>query len=380
MTSSAPPRRDSRGFRIGRVLGVPVHISPSWLLLALVVTVAYGRIAARNVPTLSPTGAYGVGFAFVVLLLLSVFLHELGHAVTSQRLGIPVRAMTLWLLGGYTEMERDSPSPRTEFLVAAAGPAVSLVLGVAGVAAVFAFEPATVGRELAVQTALSNLSVGIFNLLPGLPLDGGRLLRAGVWAATADRHRGTAVAGWAGRVVAVLVVVAALGLGLVTGTLLSLSLVFTVLVAVFLWTGATQALRAGQVAARFGLLHAGSLARPALPVPGDVPLAEALRRAADLGARALVVVDVAGSPVGVVTEAAVAATPVERRPWVPVQSVARTLEPGLFVQAGSSGEELVDAVRATPASEYVVLDGGRVVGVLSTADVMQRLEPGRVAR
>jgi len=380
MTGTAAPSRDARGVRLGRVLGVPVYVSASWLLLALVVTLTYGQVAQRNVPTLSTAGAYAVGFAFVVLLLLSVLLHELGHAVASQRLGIPVRAMTLWLLGGYTEMERESPSPRTEFLVALAGPVVSLVLGAGAVVAVLAFEPATVAHELAVQTALSNLSVGIFNLLPGLPLDGGRLLRAGVWRATADRHRGTAVAGWAGRVVAVLVVLAALALGAAAGTFVSLSLVLTVLVALFLWNGATQALRAGQVAARFGLLHAGSLARPAIPVPADLPLSEALRRAADLGARALVVVDGAGRPVGVATEAAVAATPVERRAWVPVQSVARTLEPGLLVPAGLSGEELVRAVQDTPATEYLVVDGARVVGVLSTADVVQRLEPGRASR
>jgi Zn-dependent protease/CBS domain-containing protein len=371
--------RRQPGIRLGSILGVPVYLQASWFVFAVVIAATYAPVARSHVPDLGPGREYAVAGLLAVLLLISVFLHEMGHAVVSQRRGIRVRSMTLWMLGGYTEMEQESPSPATEFLVSVAGPLVSL--GVGGVAVLVAAvtEPATVGRELATQAALSNLLVGVFNLLPGLPLDGGRLLQAGVWRLTGNRFRGTAAAGWAGRVVAVLVVATAL-VPLLLGANVGFGVLFSVLVGLFLWSGATQALRAARLGSRFGLLHAAKLARPVVAVPGDTPLAEALRRADDIGARSVVVVDGDGRAAGILVEQAAAAVPEDRRPWVEVQSVSRTLTAGHVLSAELAGEALFDAVRRHPATEYLVVDrpaGGpeRVVGVLAAVDVAETLEP-----
>jgi Zn-dependent protease/CBS domain-containing protein len=377
--------RDPRGFRIGEVSGIPVFVSGWWLVLAAWVVIWYGGVVAESLPGVPSGVAYLVAAVFAVLLFGSVFLHELGHAVAARSQGIGVRSMTLWLLGGSTEMEREAPSPGKEFLIAVAGPAVNLVLGAVAVAAVLALPSGTVTEELALQLAFSNLIVGVFNLLPGLPMDGGRLLRAGVWKVTGDRFLGLTVAGWGGRVVAVGVAGFVLYSIQQGRTEFGLSVLLMLSAALFLWTGASQAIRSGRISGRFRLLDPGALAEPALLVDGDLPLSEALRRAGEADRRAIVVVDRELRPVGVVSAEAVAAVPDGRRPWVPVSSVARTLHAGLVLPAGLRGEDVVRAVQSAPATEYVVVDGdpssgGRIVGVLPAATIADTLEPRKSTR
>lgn len=243
---SRPARRP--GFQVGRVFGVPLYLNASILLLALLIIVLYGELAGQRLQ-LSPAGGYLVGAGFVVTLLGSVLAHELGHALTARHFGIGVRGITLELLGGYTEMDRDAPSPRVDLLVSLAGPAVSAVLGVAAVAAVLALPDRTVADQLAFQLAASNIIVALFNILPGLPLDGGRALRAVLWALTRDRHRATEVAGWTGRIVAVGTALAVVLLYAID-VLSLLALPLTALVALTLWHGAGQSIRLSRISRR----------------------------------------------------------------------------------------------------------------------------------
>jgi Zn-dependent protease len=376
--TSRPPRRP--GLTVGRVFGVPLHLDRSMVLLTLVVTVLYAEIV-RSQLAVSQLGGYLIGFGFVVSLLGSVLLHELGHALTARRYGIGVRGITLELLGGYTEMDRDAPSPRVDLLVSLAGPAVSAVLGAAAVAATLALPDGTVVNQLAFQVAASNVIVALFNILPGLPLDGGRALRAAVWALTRDRHRGTEVAGWVGRVVAagtaLLVVLFALRRDLAPSALPMVALML--LVAVTLWRGAGQSIRVARVSRRFPLIDLSRLARPVLGVPSGTPLAEAQRRR-DTGPQpgaALAVTDAAGRPVALVDPAAAAAVPPERRPWLAVDAVSRSLAGLPVLPVGLDGERVMETVQTHPGAQYVVTSGEDVVGVLHIADLAQLLEPKR---
>ncbi len=365
------------GVSVGRVLGVPVYLNASMLLLAVLVTVIYGEFVRREL-ALSQVTAYLVGFGFVVFLLGSVLLHELGHALTARRYGIGVRGITLELLGGYTEMDRDAPAPKIDLLVSLAGPAVSLLLGAAATLATLALPDRTLPNQLAFQLAVSNLIVAVFNMLPGLPLDGGRALRAAVWAASRDRHLGTEVAGWVGRVVALgtaaLVVVLAL-----IGLLTPFGMAFMLLVAFTLWQGAGQSIRLARMSRRFQLIDLARLARPVLRVPTGTPLAEAQRRGADGGRpdTALGVADSSGRLVALVDRRAAQAVPVERRPWVSVDTVARGIDGIQSIPLGLSGEQVVRIVQANPGVQYLVTAGEDVVGVLDVADLARLLEPPR---
>jgi Zn-dependent protease len=370
------------GIPVGRVLGVPVFLTVPWLVLGVLITVTYGRFVQYRHAELSAGLAYLTGFGMVLCLLISVLLHELGHALTARRFGIGVRGITLEMLGGYTEMERDAPSPKIELLVAMSGPAVSLVLGLLATAATLLVPDGTLLHEATFQLAFSNMVVAVFNALPGLPLDGGRALRAGVWAVSHDRHLGDRVAGWTGRVVAGVSCLVALFLYL--GQALTwLGLIITGMVALSLWTGATQAIRLGHMGRRLPMVNAGRLARPLFPVTTGTPLAEAQRRQREAAAAGTVsadggvmaVVDSAGRLLAVVNSEALAAVPEERRPWVAVDAVARSLDPSRVLPAELSGMDVIRAVQANPASEYVVTVGEDVIGVLRVADLMNVLEP-----
>jgi Zn-dependent protease len=359
---------------IARPFGVPVDVTPTWFLVAALITYGFAPTVESAVPGLGGW-RYAVSLAFALLLYDSVLVHELSHTVVALRAGLPVRRISLHLLGGVSEIERPAPTPGREAGIAAAGPAVSLVLAGLGFGVAELLEPQTVGRLLARALMISNLVVGVFNLLPGLPLDGGRVLSAAVWRVTGRRHTGTVAAAWLGRGVAVLVLLLPFALALGDqGRLDLVDVVWGALLGGFIWVGASQALQHAGVQERLPGLSARALTRRAIPVPADMPLSEAVRRAQEAGAQALVVVSTGGDPLGLVVEAAVQATPVERRPWVPVGDLSRRLEPGHVVPADLAGEELVHTMTRQPASEYLVVEAnGDIYGVLSTADVERAL-------
>ena len=227
---------------------------------------------------------------------------------------------------------------------------------------------------LLVLLALSNGVVAGFNLLPGLPLDGGRALRAGVWRLTQSRLTGTRVAAWGGRVVAILVAGSALLLDAGGGGWSVGTGVFWLALAAFIWIGATQSLRYAELQDRLPRVSMRRLVRPGVLVHADVPVAEALRRVWQAQARGLVVVDSADEPRAIVDEARIGAVPPERRPWVAVSEVARAIEPGMVLGVDLSGDGLLDALRDTPAHEYLVVHrDGSLAGILAAADLVAAL-------
>jgi Zn-dependent protease len=369
--SRGPTPRPPGTFKVGSIAGSPVLISSSWFLIAGLIAV----IAAPAVEEVEPgLGAfkYVGGLTLAVLLYLSVLVHEASHALVARHYNLPVSSITLHFFGGMTAIDSEPESPRQEFWISVVGPLSSL--GIAGLFYVLHFGTPDGLIGLAVTgVAWTNFLVGLINLVPGLPLDGGRVLKAAVWGISHDPYRGTIVAAWAGRVVALL----AFGWPLLTRTWTHapptvFDFVFAGVISMFLWSGATAALQYARVRSRLPHLVARDLARRTLTVPGDLPLSEAVRRAQEVQAGSIVTVTAAGHPIGVVNESALMSVPTERRAWVPVSSVARTLDDGLSLPVGIGGEDLIRAISARPAGEYLLLDlDGSIFGVLSTADVDQ---------
>jgi Zn-dependent protease len=364
-------RSDARlGIIIARPFGIPVFVSPYWFVVAAVLVVLYSSSSGLPGSVHGTVPRYLVAVAFVVLLYLSVLIHELSHCVVARAFRLPVRRILLYPLGGFSEIEQEPPTPGQEFLVSAAGPAMSLLLAALGFGVHELFNPPGIAGVLVDRLILANAVVGVFNLLPGLPLDGGRVLRAGLWKITGKSGYSTALAAWAGRVIAIVLALAVLvrpdsQIGLVNGYG-----IWLIAVAAFMWMSAGQALRSSRVRERLPTLQARALARRAIPIPSSLPLAEAIRRADLAQARALVVVDHDAKPIAIVNEGAVIATPEQRRPWIDAGSLARTLDPDMILSADLSGMDLIEAVRRAPASEYLLVEpSGQVYGVLSTADL-----------
>jgi Zn-dependent protease/CBS domain-containing protein len=365
-----PKQRGSRsaGFVVAKPFGIPVHVSPYWFIIAGVFIVIYANELSGSLQ--GTTTRYLVAAAFVVLLYVSVLIHELSHSLVARGYGLPVRRIVLWPLGGVSEIDREAPTPGREFAIAAAGPALSLVLGGIGWG-LYQVSYTGISGALIRQLVFANIIVGLFNLLPGLPLDGGRMLRAVIWWITKKPGAATIAAAWTGRVLALgLLAVPFFTGGLAGGD--AVSTLWVIVIAGFMWTGATQSIKATRFRERLPALQARRLARKAISVPASTPLAEAIRRADEAGARAIVVVDHENRPIAIVNESAVTATPEQRRPWIDVGAVSRTIDPSLVLNADIGGMALLDALRRAPATEYLLTEeSGEVYGVLAARDLDQ---------
>ncbi|MGW5325930.1 site-2 protease family protein [Streptomyces sp. NPDC004014] len=373
------PKEPGGGLLMGRPFGVPVYVAPSWFLVAALITWVFGGQLDRVLPELG-AARYLVSLFFAVAFYASVLVHELAHTVAAIRFKLPVRRIQLQFFGGVSEIEKEAETPGREFVLAFVGPLLSLVLAGLFYLAMKPVRPDSVPGVLLAGLMISNLIVAAFNLLPGLPLDGGRMLRAVVWKITGKPMSGTVAAAWVGRALAISVLVGLPvlnqsgafgggnrdvgGMDTVTDALLA------AILAAIIWTGAGNSLRMARLREHLPELKARALTRRAVPVETDTPLSEALRRANAAGARALVVVDAEGNPLSLVREAAIVGVPEHRRPWVAVSGLAQDLTDGMRVSAELAGEELLDTLRATPATEYLVVEEtGEIYGVLSAADV-----------
>lgn len=365
------PSAADGGLLLCRVAGVPVLLSTSWWVGAALIVLLYAPLVSRILPQAGPVASALIAAVFTVLLAVSVLLHELGHCLVALRLGLPVSRVRLFLLGGISEITRTPVKPAHEGLVAAAGPAVSVVLAAVTAVGWFAVAPHGAIWLLIAQTCVANLAVAVFNVLPGLPLDGGRMLRSLLWAVTGNRHTGTnwGVAG-AGVVAAGLLVYALIGL-LNAADDQWLRLAVCVFMAWFVVAGASAEHTAEQRRRKPARLSLAELKRPVLQLPAESPVGDALAAAAGRG---VVLVRADGLAVGLLDRGA-AERLAARSPQDPAERAAVPVEPDTILLDGESGEAVLERVRNVRAWQYLVVDDeGRPSGVLRREDVRNALK------
>ena len=359
------------GASLGTPFGIPLRLSGSWFLGAAIVTWLFAPSVERWL-AVEPPWSWVVAASFAVLLGLSVVAHEMAHAVAALRFGLKVTSMTIHVLGGVTTMESENRRPWVDFVIAAVGPLTSLVVAAVAFAGYQTAPDGTVFSYIAYQLTAANLIVGVFNLVPALPLDGGRLLRDVIWAVSGRERVGTVVAGWTGRAFAVVVALAAL-LPTFLGHPDLVWLVWGMVLAVFIWLEASRSLAGARTLQAAEAISAGSLMRPVIQLRHDTPLAVALNQLPDPGT-AILVCDSDGAVTGVVSPDAAAAVPDERRPWVPIASVAVSTSSRHRITPDTHGVELITALNDQPAPVHLVgSEDGTVYGVLVTADVQASL-------
>jgi Zn-dependent protease/CBS domain-containing protein len=363
-------------FRVGKIAGIDVLVRSSWLLVAFLIAILVAPQVEAEAPGLGAL-KYVAGVAFAVLLYLSVLVHEASHAIAARHYGLPVRSISIHFLGGATEIGAEAKTPRAEFVIAVVGPLTSLAVGLVSLG-LYQLLPGGLLQMAVRGLAFANLVVGVLNLVPGLPLDGGRVLRAAVWKLGKDPLRATVVAAWGGRVAAGLALCwplfqqEALGVPATLGDYLMAGVI-----GAFLWSGASASLVQARLRRRLPTLRARQLARRVIVVPESLSVAEAIRRAQEAEAGGIATQTGDERITGLVNEAALEAVPADRRPWLAVSQVSRAIEDGMRLPADSAGEQLVKAMTSTPASEYLLVepDGG-VYGILAASDVERAFAAG----
>jgi Zn-dependent protease/predicted transcriptional regulator len=355
-----------------RVVGIPVRVHVSWLviygLLAWSLSVGY---FPQVLPDL-PVRTYWVsGLIAALLLFVSVFLHELSHSVVARSRGLPVTAITLHVFGGVSQLEREPDDPAVEFWMAIAGPVTSFLLGgLAFAAAGLAADRPALAAVLR-YLALVNLVVGVFNLVPGFPLDGGRVLRAALWRARGDLQWATRVASRAGSFVGL----GLIGLGILRGlTGEFLGGLWLVLIGLFLRQAAESSYEQLVVGRALGPLAVRDvMTREVVHVSPDLPLAKAVD---DYFWRHHVtsfpVVD-GGRVVGILSVHRLSEVPQDRWPTTTVREVMLPLSDTLTAAPGDRVPEALDKLSRNGLGRLAVVDGGRLAGYLSLKDVMHVL-------
>lgn len=359
------------GIPLGRIVGIPVVLAWSWFIIAAFVVIVFGPQVADLYPGLG-IGAYGVALAYAVLLAVSVLIHELAHALSARRFGWPTTRIVLNLWGGHTQFENFAASPGRSLVVALAGPAANFVLALAGWGAILLLQPTGVTNLLANILVWANFLVAAFNVLPGLPLDGGRIVESAVWRATGSQEKGTVAAGWAGRLIAVGLIAVVVLVPLLTGSQPSpVTVIVAVVMGGFLWLGASSAIANAKMRLRLPEVSAGRLKQPAVGVLAGTSVQQVKRLLADRPGVDVVLTSPNGLPEAVVDRDALTAVPDSQAETTPANAVARALAPGAYVPEFAEGQELVQYLARLAGSEYAVTDRqGTVTGLLHQSVVI----------
>ncbi len=386
MSAGRPAPTSSYGWRIASVHGIPVYLGRSWPVVAAVIVLTFGPQVSQPT-TLEQGGTFGyaVAVAYALLLLFSVLTHEAAHAVVARRSGYRVDRVVADLWGGHTVYDSSTSRPGASAAIAVAGPLANLALAAMSYLLVQSLGDGGVVGLLLGALMLTNFFVGLFNLLPGLPLDGGFLVDALVWKASGDRNKGLIVAGWLGRVVTVAIVLWLVGRPLLQGDQPSLfTIVWSGLIGAFLWAGATNAIRAGKSRQVIERVLLAQVLRPVIVVSTTDSAEHVLSRVppADAGpgrTSPTVVAVGPGGPAGFVDVDALREVDPGRRGDVPVAAVLAR-QPDGWVVVADPGADVSGVISAIVARQQagggdslrvvlVVDPAGQLLGTVSVADL-----------
>lgn len=368
-------------WQIGRILGIPIKVHMSWFLVFGFVawSLATGYLPDM-LPGLSAPRYWGMGGVASLLLFGSVLLHELGHSYVALRYRIPIQQITLFIFGGVAQMRQEAPGPKAEFLIAVAGPLVSFALGGALMGLASAVDTGQGLVALWLLLGSVNLQLGLFNLIPGFPLDGGRVLRAGLWAWSGDYHRATRQAALVGQ-----------GFGLVFG-LFGLLLIlgaaaemipgplaanggWVALIGLFLFSSARSSRRQANLKASLEQVSVGDLmARDVVTVPADLTVADAVaQHFLPQGHGGFPVVQ-EGRLVGMVTVQDVQTLPQPLWLWRRVQDIMQPWSATMETVRETSALAALEQMQREGHDRLAVMHEGQVVGVVTRSGLVRLLQ------
>jgi Zn-dependent protease len=364
-------------FHIGKIAGIDIDIHVSWIIILVLLTVS---LATGWFPQLYPRWApatyWITSFIASLLLFVSVLVHELAHSLVARRRGLPVKSITLFIFGGVSNIEREPPSPGIEFQMAFVGPLTSIVIGVVCFLLQVPLRSSNSPLEgILFYLAVTNVLLGVFNLVPGFPLDGGRVLHSLVWRLSGNLRQATRVAALTGQVIAYLFILFGIWLFFTGDILDGIWLGF---IGWFLLSAAQSANAQGVLTSVLRGVTVGEVmnSKPAT-VPADIPLQQ-LVDAYFLpgGLRSALVMD-ADRLVGLMTLSDIRHIPRDRWGQVPVSTAMIPLARLHVVAPQQSLSDVLPLMAGRDVNQLPVLENGALVGVVSRDAIVQYLEVQR---
>jgi Zn-dependent protease/CBS domain-containing protein len=353
-------------FRIGRVLGIEIRVDASWLVLAFLVGWSFFAQFTVRFPQLSASARVVLAAATAAIFFASVLVHEVSHSVMARRLGIAVEGITLFLFGGVTKTSMEARQPRDEFLVAVVGPLTSFAI--AGLMWVLVN---LTGEALPDPISYAcgylgwvNLALGAFNLLPGYPLDGGRVLRSILWRANGNPARATRGAATGGKIVGGLLA----GFGLLTVFSGDLTGLWMAAIGWFLFQAAAQADQDVVVRRLLNQFRARDIMSPELvTIPADISVAQAVDEYFLRYDHSAFPVD--GERVGLITLRAIRQLPRDQWEIRQVWTLTTPIEETCVVVPETRMDEVMESLRGQDHDRVLVVDHGRILGIITPRDI-----------
>ena len=360
------------GIKIGRVFGIPIYVHLSWFLIFALITYSLGDEFGVRYPQWTSRQLWSLGLLTSVLFFGSVLFHELSHSIVARHYRIPVASITLFFFGGIARITRDPDRAGQEFLIAAAGPASSYLLtGAFGILAV-STPNGSMLNALTTWLAWTNLGLATFNLLPGFPLDGGRIFRSIIWGITKNYSRSTRIAARIGQAIAYGMM--ALGAYWAFVAHSSVNGIWFIFLGWFLLTAARQSY--SQIATQGALqgLRAADVMTSEMPTVGrDLSLEEYAREASRTGRRAhLVVSD--GRLLGLMRIEALQAVPRQDWPSTSVQAAMISREQLPWTAPEEPVLSVLERMRSANVDQLAVITGDSVVGLVTRDSILRVVE------
>lgn len=363
--------------RLGRIAGIEIAVHPSWIFIYALFAWSAMIVAGQASPTLSRAATLGLGLVYALLLFVSVVLHELSHAVVARRLGIPIGNITLFLFGGVASIKREPGTPYDELRMAAAGPAMSVVLGLLFAAIAWPLPDRAVwANDLFWFLAYSNVALAVFNLLPAFPSDGGRILRAVIWHFRKSQARAT----FAASVASIVVAAALIGFGVYfafhgrdiaghdTGSASYVAVRgwWWILIGIFLGQAAIANLRGSRVNQILeDMPVAECMARTLITVPATTTIAGFVSEMAVNGRGAAYPIVREGNFIGLVTLQDTAAVPHLLWQQTPISAVMTAAARTPPIASSMAACDALAALDAHHVGELPVFEDGALAGVVS---------------
>jgi len=358
-------------WKLGTLFGIPININYTWFIILALLTFQFATLSYPQLYPNQPAITYWiVGLATAVLLFVSVGLHELAHSVVSQAFGTPVEGITLFFFGGVASIAEDARRPRDEFLMAGAGPLASALLGAILWGLSRVASPRTYFYGLSIILAQANLALAIFNMLPGFPMDGGRVLRSLVWMATNNLRRATRIASIVGRGVAALMILAGVTLAFLLGDWASG--LWLVIIGWFLENAASQSYQQLLLKETLAGLRARDLmtvdcARSDESAPLQTLVDEQMLR----DGRRCILVTRGDRLAGMLTVHNVKDVPREAWPTTPAGQAMIPLEKMKTVDANATALDVLRQMDDATVNQVPVLEEGRLVGIITREQLLR---------